>query len=87
VLDLFQSDICGLGDQWPELLGVLFQASQSPDSGLREAAFRIFNTTPGIIEKPHEEAVVGVFSKGFKDDVVSVCHRSHPPGLRPPAVC
>ncbi|TPR01653.1 hypothetical protein CAN33_0040380 [Aspergillus niger] len=60
------------GDQWPELLGVLFQASQSPDSGLREAAFRIFNTTPGIIEKPHEEAVVGVFSKGFKDDVVSV---------------
>ncbi|KKK14813.1 putative importin beta-3 subunit [Aspergillus rambellii] len=60
------------GDQWPELLGVLFQASQSPDAGLREASFRIFSTTPGIIEKPHEDAVVGVFGKGFKDDVVSV---------------
>ncbi|EIT73173.1 armadillo-type protein [Aspergillus flavus] len=60
------------GDQWPELLGVLFQASQSPDAGLREAAFRIFSTTPGIIEKPHEDAVQGVFGKGFKDDVVSV---------------
>ncbi|THC90469.1 hypothetical protein EYZ11_010072 [Aspergillus tanneri] len=60
------------GDQWPELLGVLFQASQSPESGLREAAFRIFSTTPGIIEKSHEDAVVGVFSKGFKDDNIAV---------------
>lgn len=62
-----------LGDQWPELLGVLFQASQSPEAGLREAAFRIFSTTPSIIEKNHEDAVSGVFGKGFKDDVVTVC--------------
>lgn len=62
-----------LGDQWPELLGILFQASQSPDAGLREASFRIFSTTPSVIEKPHEDAVIGVFGKGFKDDVVSVC--------------
>ncbi|KAL4781897.1 armadillo-type protein [Aspergillus varians] len=60
------------GDQWPELLGILFQASQSPDAGLREASFRIFSTTPSVIEKPHEDAVMGVFGKGFKDDVVSV---------------
>ncbi|KAI9375413.1 armadillo-type protein [Aspergillus egyptiacus] len=60
------------GEQWPELLGILFQASQSPDAGLREASFRIFSTTPSVIEKPHEDAVLGVFSKGFKDDVVSV---------------
>jgi hypothetical protein len=52
---------------------VLFQASQSPEAGLREAAFRIFSTTPSIIEKNHEDAVSGVFGKGFKDDVVSVC--------------
>ncbi|KAJ5894586.1 Importin subunit beta-3 [Penicillium taxi] len=58
--------------QWPELLGVLFQASQSPESGLRETAFRIFTTTPGIIEKQHEEAVLGVFTKGFKDDNITV---------------
>ena len=60
------------GDQWPEILGVLFQASQSTESGLRETAFRIFTTTPGIIEKQHEDAVIGVFSKGFKDDNISV---------------
>lgn len=60
------------GDQWPELLGVLFQASQSPEAGLRETAFRIFTTTPGIIEKQHEDAVVGVFTKGFEDENISV---------------
>ena len=61
-----------LGEQWPELLGVLFQASQSPEAGVREAAFRIFATTPGIIEKQHEETVLGVFTKGFRDDNISV---------------
>ncbi|KAJ5748212.1 uncharacterized protein N7511_009908 [Penicillium nucicola] len=60
------------GEQWPELLAVLFQASQNPDSGLRETAYRIFTTTPGIIERQHEEAVVDVFTKGFKDDNISV---------------
>ncbi|KAJ5163037.1 Armadillo-like helical [Penicillium coprophilum] len=60
------------GEQWPELLGVLFQASQSPDSGLRETAYRVFTTTPGIIERQHEDAVVEVFTKGFKDDNISV---------------
>ncbi|KAJ6021004.1 Importin subunit beta-3 [Penicillium herquei] len=60
------------GDQWPELLGILFQASQSPESGLRETAFRIFTTTPGIIEKQHQDAVVGVFTKGFKDENIAV---------------
>ncbi|KAL2013974.1 hypothetical protein VTN00DRAFT_1499 [Thermoascus crustaceus] len=60
------------GEQWPELLSVLFQASQSPEAGLRESAFRIFATTPGIIEKQHEETVLGVFSKGFRDDNVAV---------------
>ncbi|KAI9757641.1 MAG: hypothetical protein M4579_003366 [Chaenotheca gracillima] len=60
------------GEQWPELLGVLFQASQSPDIGQREAAFRIFSTTPGIIEKQHETTVLAAFERGFKDDDVSV---------------
>jgi hypothetical protein len=60
-------------ETWPELLGVLFQASQSADHGLREAAFRIFSVTPGIIEKQHEEMVTSVFSKGFQDENISVC--------------
>lgn len=59
------------GDNWPELLQVLFVASQSQDAGQREGAFRIFTTTPGIIEKQHEETVLGAFTKGFEDtDVV-----------------
>ena len=62
----------GLGEPWPELLGVLFQASQSADPGQREAAFRIFATTPGIIEKQHEDSVQGAFTKGFKDDDAQV---------------
>ncbi|KAI9685217.1 MAG: hypothetical protein M1820_010831 [Bogoriella megaspora] len=57
---------------WPELLGTLFHASQSQDSSVRETAFRIFETTPGIIEKQHESAVLEVFMKGFKDNDVSV---------------
>ncbi|KAL1952456.1 hypothetical protein VTO42DRAFT_5376 [Malbranchea cinnamomea] len=60
------------GDVWPELLGVLFQASQSPDAGHRESAFRIFSATPGIIEKQHGDIVSGVFSKGFQDSNISV---------------
>ena len=42
-------------------------ASQSHDAGQREGAFRIFTTTPGIIEKQHEETVLAAFTKGFED--------------------
>lgn len=51
---------------------MLFTASQSKDPGQREGAFRIFTTTPGIIEKQHENSVLTVFTKGFKDEAVSV---------------
>jgi len=43
------------------------------DAGKRETAFRVFTTTPGIIEKQHEEAVAGAFARGFKDESVAVC--------------
>jgi importin-5 len=38
----------------------------------REAAFRIFKGTPGIIEKQHEDIVIGAFNTGFKDSDASV---------------
>ena len=38
----------------------------------RETAYRVFATTPGIIEKQHEEAVLQAFQRGFKDDAVQV---------------
>lgn len=59
-------------DSWPDLLQVLFQLSQAPDAGKRETAFRVFTTTPGIIERQHEEQVAGVFAQAFKDESVSV---------------
>jgi len=60
------------GDQWPEVLGVLFTLSISKESGQREIAYRIFATTPGIIEKQHEDTVLSAFTKGFKDEDTSV---------------
>jgi len=60
------------GGNWPELLQAVFVASQSQDPGQREGAFRIFATTPGIIEKQHEETVLAAFTKGFKDSDVIV---------------
>lgn len=59
-------------ESWPDLLAVLFQLSMAPDAGKRETAFRVFTTTPGIIEKQHEEAVAQAFTKGFKDESVAV---------------
>ena len=61
-------------DTWPELLGVLFEASQSKNEFHREGAFRIISTTPGIIEKQHEDTVLSAFTKGFKDDDVTVSY-------------
>lgn len=45
----------------------MFQASKSQEASHREGAFRIFTTTPGIIEKQHGEVVKEVFSAGFHD--------------------
>jgi hypothetical protein len=59
---------------WPELLGALFSASQSNDAAQRETAFRIFSTTPGIIEKQHEDVVISAFKGGFADSETSVRH-------------
>ncbi|KAK4983443.1 importin subunit beta-3 [Elasticomyces elasticus] len=57
---------------WTELLQSLFHASQSPDPEQREAAFKIFTTTPGIIEKQQQDVLQTVFTKGFADADVSV---------------
>ncbi|ROT37895.1 importin subunit beta-3 [Sodiomyces alkalinus F11] len=59
-------------DSWPELLSGLFQLSLAPEAEKRETAFRVFATTPGIIEKQHEDGVIQAFQKGFKDDSVQV---------------
>ncbi|PBP19199.1 ARM repeat-containing protein [Diplocarpon rosae] len=58
--------------QWPEILGVLFTLSMSNEVGQREIAYRIFSTTPGIIEKQHEDTVLSAFTKGFKDENTTV---------------
>ena len=72
LVHVYWADTLRTGEMWMELLAALFQASQSNDPGMRECAFRIFSTTPGIIEKQHESAVQEVFGKGFKDSNVDV---------------
>lgn len=69
VMSPFLTDI---GQQWPELLGILFTLSNSKEPGQRENAYRIFATTPGIIEKQHEDTVLSAFTRGFKDEDVTV---------------
>ncbi|KAM0324546.1 hypothetical protein ACHAQA_007931 [Verticillium albo-atrum] len=59
-------------DSWPELLGALFQLSMAPEAEKRETAFRVFATTPSVIEKQHEEGVMQAFQKGFKDESIQV---------------
>ncbi|KAI0023927.1 ARM repeat-containing protein [Xylariomycetidae sp. FL0641] len=59
-------------EQWPEILGILFNLSMANDAGQRETAYRVFATTPGIIQRQHEGAVTEAFSRGFKDDSVAV---------------
>lgn len=71
------ADRSHLDENWPGLLQALFNASQSPDAGQRENAFRIFTATPGIIEQQHASTVLGAFAKGFKDEDVSVRHSGH----------
>lgn len=61
-----------IDEPWADLLTILFQLSIADDSSKRETAFRVFNTTPGIIEKQHEDAVGHAFTKGFKDTEVGV---------------
>lgn len=60
------------GEQWTELLAALFEASKSPDPNHREGAFKIFSTTPGIIQKQHGDAAKKVFGEGFGDDSIAV---------------
>lgn len=55
---------------------MLFTLSISDQVGQRENAFRIFSTTPGIIEKQHEDTVLSAFTKGFKDTDVAVGYSS-----------
>jgi hypothetical protein len=69
---LILTHIFFVDDSWPELLGALFQLSQALEAEKRETAYRVFATTPGIIEKQHEEAVLQAFQRGFKDDAVQV---------------
>jgi hypothetical protein len=73
------TDSLSVEEQWPEILGVLFTLSNSPEIGQREIAYRVFSTTPGIIEKQHEDTVLSAFTKGFKDDDVTVIMSLAPP--------
>lgn len=71
-------------EPWPDLLNTLSQLSDSSDAGQRACAFRVFATTPDVIQKAHESAVMAAFQKGFGDSETSVsisCFRGPGPQL------
>lgn len=52
---------------WPELIPTLFEATASPDSSIRQSAFRVFSSAPELIDQSHMEQVSGIFARGFED--------------------
>lgn len=66
-LQSLRADHFRKGHNWVDLLNALSQLSQSGEAGQRVTAYRVFATTPDIIEKEHEQAVIGAFTKGFED--------------------
>lgn len=52
---------------WPELLPALFSASTSQDASFRESAFRVFSSTPELIDLSYINEILPVFKAGFGD--------------------
>lgn len=57
---------------WNELIPALFAAAQNSDSSFRESAFRVFTSTPELLDKSYIENVLPIFNSGFEDDSDSV---------------
>lgn len=52
---------------WPELLPTLFEACSCSETSLRESAFRVFGTTPEIIDINLVDQTLPIFNGGFED--------------------
>ncbi|ODV97107.1 hypothetical protein PACTADRAFT_74674 [Pachysolen tannophilus NRRL Y-2460] len=53
--------------EWPELLPALFQAAKNEESSFRESAFRVFSSSPELIDKSYINEVLPIFHAGFED--------------------
>ncbi|KAG7666219.1 PSE1 [[Candida] subhashii] len=52
---------------WNELLPTLFEASRNPDPSFRESAFRVFSTSPELIDQTLIDDILPIFNSGFED--------------------
>lgn len=71
ISELAKEDVSPHGS-WSELVPALFAAAQNPDPSFRESAFRVFTTTPALLDKSYIENVVPIFNSGFEDSSDSV---------------
>ena len=55
------------GRPWHALQVQAFNMVQSPDPGLREAAYRVFEGCPNLVMDLQTDAVIGVLQKGLQD--------------------
>ncbi|KAH8088992.1 ARM repeat-containing protein [Cristinia sonorae] len=55
------------GRPWHALQAQAFSMAQSPDPGLREAAYRVFAASPNLIIDLQAESVLGILQKGLQD--------------------
>lgn len=57
---------------WNELIPALFQATSNADPSFRESAFRVFSSSPELIDKSYINEVLPIFKSGFDDSTDDV---------------
>ncbi|CAI5757055.1 unnamed protein product [Candida verbasci] len=52
---------------WNELIPALFEATKAQDPSFRESAFRVFSSSPELIDKTYINDVLPIYNAGFDD--------------------
>lgn len=55
-------------NSWPDLLPTLFDAASCPNNSLRESAFRVFASSPEVIDISLVDLALPIFNAGFEDN-------------------
>ncbi|CCH46149.1 Importin-5 [Wickerhamomyces ciferrii] len=65
IAELAKDDIPG---EWTQLFPTLIEAAKNPDPSFRESAFRIFATTPALVDRSYINDVLPIYHSGFDDE-------------------
>ncbi|KAI3402773.2 PSE1 [Candida oxycetoniae] len=58
---------CSPSGTWNELIPALFAAAKNQDPSFRESAFRVFATSPELIDQSYFNELLPIYSAGFDD--------------------